>query len=134
MWQLLLTIETDRQTKRQRRKRQQQQESKKEQNPPPNQNKKAEQENKQNQQPKNKKQKTKKNGQTNNNEITTTATTAPQANTDGTPFALTAESWWMVDRYFCPPLRREATPLVERCMREFDWTEEYTRRVLNAYR
>jgi hypothetical protein len=44
------------------------------------------------------------------------------------------EKWSDVIRKHDPPLIRGATPLVERCMRVFGWSEAFSRRTLRGYR
>jgi len=41
-------------------------------------------------------------------------------------------TWWLVDLQ--SDITGGATPLVKRCMKEYGWTEQYCRRVLEAYR
>jgi len=44
------------------------------------------------------------------------------------------EKWWEVNRKHDPPLTRGATPLVERCMRVYSWSESFAKRTLRGYR
>jgi hypothetical protein len=46
----------------------------------------------------------------------------------------TEAGWWLVDLEAHPVPKQGATPLVKRCMREYDWDEGKARRVLRAYR
>lgn len=82
-------------------------------NPPPKQSQSRTQ-------PKNKKAnknaKNAKKGQNDNKNL-------PHKNPQNMPF--TAETWWMVDRHIRPRFCQGATPLVERCMRECVWDENY---------
>jgi hypothetical protein len=44
------------------------------------------------------------------------------------------EKWWEVNRKHDPPLTRGATPLVERTMRVYGWSEAFAKRCLKGYR
>lgn len=43
-------------------------------------------------------------------------------------------TWWMVDLKSILPLTQGATPLMTRCMKEYEWNESLARQVLKAYR
>jgi len=47
---------------------------------------------------------------------------------------LTAATWWSVDLSRRPRFKVGATPLVERCMRAHEWSEEFAMLVLDGYR
>lgn len=48
--------------------------------------------------------------------------------------SLNKVTWFIVDLFYEPKLKRGATPLVHRCIRTYGWTESYARRVLKAYK
>lgn len=57
----------------------------------------------------------------------------PNVNNNGAQ-ELTAETWWNVDRSREPRLKEGATPLMERCIRTYGWTEDFAVKVLDGYK